>query len=54
MNAKENSRYDKAHGPKAVEPIHHAAMARDEMARILDLTIALESRLAQVADLARD
>ena len=43
-----------AHGPKAVETIHHATMSWNEMARILDVAMALESGFAEIPDLACD
>ena len=42
------------HGPEAVEAIHDAAMAGNEMARILDVAMALEGGFAEVPDLARN
>ena len=43
-----------AHRPEAVETVHHAAMSGNEMARILDVAMALESGFAEIPDLACD
>src|SRR5674476_347735 len=42
---------DERGGPKAIEPIHHAAMTGNELACILGTELALDPGLQQIAEL---
>src|SRR6185437_9817438 len=41
-------------GPEAIEPVHDAAVSRDETARVLDAEATLDRRLQEVAGLRRN
>src|SRR5688572_18322698 len=42
------------HGNDAVEPVHEAAVAGDEAARVLDAVAALQGRLGEIASLRNE